>query len=126
MHQNHQKSVKTSELEDQYAVILGLAVWPEGPREIDFFKKSWFQQKMSSKNLKNISIELKWSAGLRLGWYLTKIDLNASRKLFKALPGPGEAFFECKNKNGQNTDKQKVPYISPYQTPYQPFWAAAI
>ena len=42
MHQNRQKTVKTSELEDQDAVILGLAVWPEEPREIDFFKKSWF------------------------------------------------------------------------------------
>ena len=48
MYQNRQKSVKTFELEDQHAVILGLAVWPEGPREIDFFKKSWFQQKWSS------------------------------------------------------------------------------
>ena len=42
MHQNRQKTVKTSELEDQDAVILGSAVWPEEPREIDIFKKSWF------------------------------------------------------------------------------------
>ena len=46
MYQNGQKTVKTSELEDQDAVILGLVVWPEGPREIDFFKKSWFSQKV--------------------------------------------------------------------------------
>ena len=46
--QNCQKSVKTSELEDPYAVIFSLAVWPEEPQEIDFFKKSWFQQKWSS------------------------------------------------------------------------------
>ena len=45
MHQNRQKSVKTSELEDQYAVIFSLAPWSEEPREIDFFKKSWFSQK---------------------------------------------------------------------------------
>ena len=45
MHQNCQKSVKTSELEDRYAVIFSLALWPEEPREIDFFKKSWFSQK---------------------------------------------------------------------------------
>ena len=50
MHQNRQKSVKTFELEDKYAVILGLALWPEEPREIDFFKKSWFSEKWSSKN----------------------------------------------------------------------------
>ena len=45
MHQNRQKSVKTSELEDQYAIIFSLAPWSEEPREIDFFKKSWFSQK---------------------------------------------------------------------------------
>ena len=53
MHQNCQKSVKTSELEDRYAVIFSLALWPEEPREIDFFKKSWFSKKMSSKISKN-------------------------------------------------------------------------
>ena len=47
MHQNRQKSVKTSELEDQYAIIFSLAPWSEEPREIDFFKKSLFSQKNS-------------------------------------------------------------------------------
>ena len=42
VHQNPQKSVKTSDLEDRYAVIFSLALWPEELREIDFFKKSWF------------------------------------------------------------------------------------
>ena len=50
MHQNCQKSVKTSELEDRYAVMFSLALWPEEPREIDSFKKSWFSQKCSSEN----------------------------------------------------------------------------
>ena len=45
MYQNRQKTVKTSELEDRYAVIFSLALWPEEPREIDFFKKSWFSKK---------------------------------------------------------------------------------
>ena len=45
MHQNGQKSVQTSKLEDQYAVIFSLAVWPEEPQEIDFFKMGWCQQK---------------------------------------------------------------------------------
>ena len=45
MHQIHQKTVQTSELEDQYAVIFSLSLWSEEPREIDFFKKSWFSQK---------------------------------------------------------------------------------
>ena len=58
MHQNRQKSVKTSELEDRYAVIFRLALWPEKPREIDFFKKSWFSKKWSSKSYKKSS---KWS-----------------------------------------------------------------
>ena len=45
MHQNHQTTIQTSELEDQDAVIFSLAVWPGEPQEIDFFKKSWFSQK---------------------------------------------------------------------------------
>ena len=40
MHQNRQNSVKTFELEDQYAVIFSLSLWSEEPREIDFFKKN--------------------------------------------------------------------------------------
>ena len=40
MHQNGQKSVKTSELEDQYAIIFSLSLWPEEPHEIHFFKKT--------------------------------------------------------------------------------------
>ena len=43
MHQNRQKSVKTSELEDQYAIIFSLALWPEEPPEIHFFKKTGFR-----------------------------------------------------------------------------------
>ena len=50
MHQNRQKSVKTSELEDRYAIMFSLAPWSEEPREIDFFKKSRFSKKWSSKN----------------------------------------------------------------------------
>ena len=45
MHQNRQKTVKTSELEDQYAVIFSLSLWSEEPREIGFFKKNVFSQK---------------------------------------------------------------------------------
>ena len=55
MHQNRRKTVQTLELEDQDAVILGLVVWPEEPREIRFFKKSWFSQKWSSKKIKTSS-----------------------------------------------------------------------
>ena len=58
MHQNRQTSIKTSELEDRYAVIFSLALWPEEPREIDFFKKSWFSKKKCRP--KNVKIELKW------------------------------------------------------------------
>ena len=55
MRQNCQKSVKTSELEDQYAIIFSLAPWSEEPREIDFFKKIWCSQKLSSKEVKKLS-----------------------------------------------------------------------
>ena len=52
MHQNCQTSVKTFELEEQYAIIFSLALWPEEPHEVPFFKKSWFLQKLSSRNYK--------------------------------------------------------------------------
>ena len=61
MHQNRQKTIQTPELEDQDAVILGLAVLPEAPREIDFFKKSWaFTKNVVNTNQKIMNIELKW------------------------------------------------------------------
>ena len=61
MHQHSQQIVKTIELEDQYAVIRGFELWPEEPREIDFFRKSWFSQNMFVRKCqKNIKIELKW------------------------------------------------------------------
>ena len=41
MHQHCQKSVKkTSELEDQHAIIFSLALWPERRHEIRVLKKS--------------------------------------------------------------------------------------
>ena len=46
MHRNRQKSVKTSELEDQYAVIFSLAVWPEEPHEVHFFQKELVSTKL--------------------------------------------------------------------------------
>ena len=52
MHQKGQKSVKTSELEDQYAVIFSLAVWPEEPQEIDFSKRVGFHKNSCPKNVK--------------------------------------------------------------------------
>ena len=55
MHEIRQKTVKAFELEDQYAVISGLALWPEEPREINFFQKSWCSQKISSRNDNKLS-----------------------------------------------------------------------
>ena len=40
MHQNCQNTVKTSELEDQYAIMFALALWPEEPYEINFYEQS--------------------------------------------------------------------------------------
>ena len=48
MYQNGQNLVKTSELEDQYAIIFGLALWPQEPHEIIFFN-IW--QKLSGMGL---------------------------------------------------------------------------
>ena len=52
MHQHRQISVKTSELEDQYAIIFSLALWPQEPHEIMFFKKTGFRKKCSFENCK--------------------------------------------------------------------------
>ena len=54
MHQNRQISMKTFELEDQYAIIFGLALWPEEPHEIHFFKKKWFSQKVVVRKFQKI------------------------------------------------------------------------
>ena len=43
-------SVKTSELEAQYAIMFGLALWAEEPPEVDFFsKKLVFAKSVRSK-----------------------------------------------------------------------------
>ena len=52
MHQNGQISMKTFGLEDQYAIIFGLALWAEEPPEIIFFKKTGFHKKCSFENVK--------------------------------------------------------------------------
>ena len=49
MHQNRQKTVKTSELEDQYAIIFSLAPWSEEPREIDFSRRVGFHKNSRPK-----------------------------------------------------------------------------
>ena len=73
MHQNRQNSVKTSELEDQYAIIFGLALWAEEPREIHFSKKLVFAKSVRSKISKNVKIGMKWvqdgDDGLRFGLF---------------------------------------------------------
>ena len=55
MHQNRQKSVKTSGLEDQYAIIFSLALWPQEPHEIHFVSKNWFSLKVFVRKCKKMS-----------------------------------------------------------------------
>ena len=73
MHQCRQVSVKTFELEDQYAIIFSLALWPEEPPEMHFFKKTGFRKKCSFENAKNVKIGTEWvqdgDGGLRFGLY---------------------------------------------------------
>ena len=74
MHQDRHISMKTFELEDQYAIIFGLALWPHEPHEIHFFKKKFFSAKsVPSKISKNVKIDMKWvqdgDDGLRFGLY---------------------------------------------------------
>ena len=54
MHQNCENPLKTFELEDQYAIIFGLALWPQEPHEINFFKKTGFHKKCSFENVKKL------------------------------------------------------------------------
>ena len=54
MNQNRQKKVKTFELEDQYAIVFGLALWPQEPHEIHFFKKNWFSLKVFVQKCKKM------------------------------------------------------------------------
>ena len=95
MHKHCQNPMKTSELEDQYAVIFSLAVWPEEPREIDFFKKSWFSQNMFVRKCQKSS-KLSWN-GSRIemtGSDFVCMELNDLTKRSKAFPGPGEAICD--------------------------------
>ena len=74
MYQNRQNSVKTFGLEDQYAIIFSLALWPQEPHEIVFFsKKLVFAKSVRSKMSKNVKIGTKWvqdgDGGLRFGLY---------------------------------------------------------
>ena len=54
MHKHRQQFVKTSELEDQDAIMFSLALWPKEPREIHFPEIIGFHtnghQKKSRKN----------------------------------------------------------------------------
>ena len=54
MHQNRQQSVKTSELEDQDAIIFSLALWAEEPPEVDFFSKKLVFAKSGRSNISKI------------------------------------------------------------------------
>ena len=47
--------MKISELEAQYAIIVGLALWAEEPPEVHFFKKSWCSQKVFVQKCQKLS-----------------------------------------------------------------------
>ena len=55
MHQNRQNSVKTSELEDQCAIMFSLALWPQEPHEIHFFKKKIVSLKVFVRKCQKMS-----------------------------------------------------------------------
>ena len=94
MHQNYQKTVQTSELEDQYAVIFSLALWPEEPREIDFFKKSCFHPRLSSTKVKQIiKIELKLVPVAPFGLILSQNGSQCIQEAFGSPPGPWGGYF---------------------------------
>ena len=73
MHQNAQNPMKTFELEAQYAIIFGLALWAEEPHEIHFFKKTFFAKSVRLEMSKIVEIGTQWvqdgDDGLRFGLY---------------------------------------------------------
>ena len=73
MYQNGRKSMKTSELEDQYTIIFGLALWPQETRDSFFQKELVFTKSVRSKMSKNVKIGANLvrdgDDGLRFGLY---------------------------------------------------------
>ena len=66
--------MKTSELEAQYAIIFGLALWAEEPPEVHFCQKELlFTKSVRSKMSTTVKIDMKWvqdgDDGLRFGLY---------------------------------------------------------
>ena len=97
MHQEGKNTVKTSELEDQYVIIFGLALWPQEPHEIHFFKKTGFHKKYSFENVKSCQNWHEMGPGWRWRAQIWSIWVeNYPIKRFKTLPGPGEAIFDQK------------------------------
>ena len=95
MHQNCQIPLKTFELEDQYAIIFGLALWAEEPHEIHFFKKklvfakSVLRKCQKCQNWDEMGPGWRWRAQIWSIWIENELI-----KRFKTLPGPGEAIFD--------------------------------
>ena len=89
MHQDCQMTVKTSELEDQYAIIFGLALWPQETHEIISFKnRRWKWQQC--QHWHEMGPGLRWRAHI----LSERID-NDLIKRFKTLPGPSGAWVGC-------------------------------
>ena len=95
MRQNCQNPLKTFELEDQYAIIFGLALWAEEAYEVNFFKKTGFRKKYSFENVKKCQHLDEMGPGWRWRAQIWPIWIeNELIKRFKTLPRPGEPFFD--------------------------------
>ena len=119
MYQNGQISMKTFELEDQYAIIFSLALWPQEPHEIHFFKKTGFHKKCSFENVKKCQNWDEMGPGWRWRAQIWSIWVeNELIKRFKTLPGPGEAIFDQKWPKRTKIGQKKNPKFLPYDFPY--------
>ena len=82
MYPNCSKSIKTSELEDQYAVMFSLAPWPEEPYEVHSFQKEFVFTKVVVKISKKIRIRLK---GVPVAPFALIFSQNRSQRIQEAF-----------------------------------------
>ena len=107
-----------------------ILAWRSGLRSHErptFSKRIGFQKKVIEKLQKIGKIKLKWVPVAPFGLILNQNRSQCIQEAFGSPPGPwGGHFWPKMTKTDPKRTDRKNPYISPYQTPDQPLWAAAI
>ena len=104
--------MKISKVEDQHTIIFHRSVWPEGPREIHFFEKSFEHAGLDF--WKMIEKYTKWLQNEDLGVPIPGICTKFRSESNGDGPGPQNPDFRVDNqkKLGLRTDF-KLPLFSP-------------